>query len=85
MALIRQQGLQAQYHNHAKEYLNRCDDGYRMDYIMEHSDPALLPLCEQVVQPLWYTADHDKAYDGDVFGELGMSLEFIRNTLRYCQ
>lgn len=146
VALIHQQGLQAQYHNHAKEYLNRCGEGYRMDYIMENSDPAmlfepdlgwieigggrcpdqlrryagririvhlkdyyreafdtslphvfrptgygvmdwatLLPLCEQVVQPLWYTADHDKAYDQDIYQELGMSLNFIRNALLYCE
>lgn len=139
-------GLKAQYHNHAKEYLNRHGDGYRMDYIMEKSDPAmlfepdlgwieigggdcaqqlrryadridivhlkdyyreafdtalphefrptgygvmdwarLLPLCERSVRPLWYTADHDKAYDRDIYEELGLSLDFIRNALCYCK
>lgn len=44
----------------------------------------LLPLCEELIAPTWYTADHDSAYEGDIYEELGMSLEFIKNQLRYC-
>ncbi len=44
----------------------------------------ILPLCEKEIKPKWYVADHDKAYDGDVFDELGMSLDFIKKMLRYC-
>ena len=143
--LARSMGLKAQYHNHAQEYLNRWQDGYRMDYIMAHTDAdllfepdlgwmeiggsrcpdqlrryadrieivhlkdyyrqafdtalphvfrptgygvmdwaTLLPLCEKEITPLWYTIDHDKAYQGKNLLELGMSLDFVRNALRYC-
>lgn len=44
----------------------------------------LVPFCEERICPRWYTADHDKACDGDVFGELGMSLDFIRSILELC-
>lgn len=144
--LARSFGLKAQYHNHAQEYLHRREDGWRMDYIMAHTDQELLfepdlgwieigggdcaqqlrryadrieivhlkdyyreafdtalphefrptgygvmdwarllPLCEGTIRPLWYTADHDKAYDRDIYQELGLSLDFIRNALKYCQ
>lgn len=144
--LARSHGLKVQYHNHAQEYLHRWEEGYRMDYIMAHTDEAvlfepdlgwieigggrcpdqlrryasrieivhlkdyyrpafdtalahefrptgygvmdwaaLLPLCESAVGPVWYTADHDKAYDRDIYEELGLSLDFIRNALRYCK
>lgn len=42
---------------------------------------TLLPLCESLIAPNWYTADHDCAYDNDVFEELGMSHDFIRTKL----
>ncbi len=42
---------------------------------------TLIPLCESEIAPVWYTADHDKAYDGDLFGELETSLMFIRRML----
>lgn len=44
----------------------------------------ILPLCEELIKPTWYTADHDSAYDGDIYEELSMSLQFIKNALRYC-
>lgn len=44
----------------------------------------ILPLCERLIQPKWYVADHDSAYDADIYEELGMSLEFIKHALRYC-
>lgn len=138
-------GIRLQYHNHAQEYLNRTEDGYRMDellrllhpdvlfqpdlgwmeiggcrcpeqirryarrvqivhlkdYYREQFDTALdfrfrpvgygvmnwgeiLPLCETLIQPLWYTADHDTAYDGDLYEELALCLHFMKNALRYC-
>ena len=138
-------GLKVQYHNHAKEYLDRWGEGYRMDRIMANTLPQvlfepdlgwmeiggcrcipqlekyaarieivhlkdyfresfdtakehlfrptgygvmdwgeLIPFCQERIRPRWYTADHDKAYDGDVFGELGMSLDFIRSILELC-
>ncbi len=45
----------------------------------------ILPLCEEKIRPQWYTADHDSAYGGDIYRELGMSLAFIRNALEYCR
>ena len=45
----------------------------------------LLPLCEEIIAPTWYTADHDSAYEGDIYEELGMSLDFIRNSLRFVE
>ena len=44
----------------------------------------VIPLCEELIKPRWYTADHDKAYDGDIYEELEMSLRFIKGMLRYC-
>lgn len=44
----------------------------------------ILPLCEEKIQPAWYTADHDSAYDGDIYEELKISLDFIKNALKYC-
>ena len=44
----------------------------------------IIPLCEELIKPRWYTADHDKAYDGDIYEELEMSLRFIKGMLRYC-
>lgn len=144
-ALARRYGMKLQYHNHNYEYTNMVNGQYRMDFIMEktnpemlfepdlgwleiggyHSEKALrkyadrieivhlkdyyrdafdlelehrfrptgygvmdwahiLPLCEALIKPVWYTADHDSAYDGDIYEELGMSLDFIRNALRFC-
>ena len=45
---------------------------------------TLLPLCEQKIQPAWYTADHDRATRGDVYEELKLSLDFIQNALKFC-
>ena len=44
----------------------------------------LLPLCEELIAPKWYTADHDSAYEGDIYEELGMSVDYIRGMLKYC-
>lgn len=44
----------------------------------------ILPLCEKAIAPLWYTADHDTAYDGDLYEELALCLHFIKTALRYC-
>lgn len=44
----------------------------------------LLPLCEKLVKPAWYAADHDNAYDGDIYEELRLSLDYIRKMLEYC-
>lgn len=44
----------------------------------------ILPLCEELAKPVWYTADHDCAYDRDIYEELGMSLDFIKNALKFC-
>lgn len=140
--LCKKFGLTMQFHNHNQEYLHRCGDHYRMDYIMQntpedmlfepdlgwmeiggcrcddqlrkyahrirvihlkdyaraafdvtlpyHNRPTgygvmdwdhLLPLCEEWIQPDWYTADHDFAESGDTLGELKMSLDFIRAKL----
>ena len=43
----------------------------------------ILPICENEIHPIWYTADHDKAYDRDIYEELDMSLQFIKNALKY--
>jgi sugar phosphate isomerase/epimerase len=144
-ALARKYGMKLQYHNHDYEYTNMVDGQYRMDFIMEKTNPEvlfepdlgwleiggynsekalrkyadrieivhlkdyyretfdieleyrfrptgygvmdwahILPLCEELIKPVWYTADHDSAYDGDIYEELGMSLSFIRNALRFC-
>lgn len=45
---------------------------------------TILSLCEQTVRPKWYVADHDSAYEGDIYEELGMSVEYIRGQLKYC-
>jgi len=45
----------------------------------------LLPLCEELISPRWYTLDHDSAYEGDIYEELSMSLEFIKKAMRYCE
>lgn len=45
--------------------------------------PHLLPLCEELIAPTWYTADHDSAYGGDIYEELGMSLEYIKRMMRF--
>lgn len=45
----------------------------------------LIPLCEELVKPKWYVTDHDKSYEGcDIYEELKMSLDFVKNSLRYC-
>lgn len=138
-------GIKVHYHNHAQEYLNRWQDGWRMDYIMGKAHPGMLfepdlgwmeiggcrcegqiekyahrmeivhlkdywresfdtgkehlfrpvgygvmdwarvlPLCEKKVQPIWYTLDHDKAYDGDIWGELKMQLDYVKNMMKFC-
>ncbi|MBQ4639163.1 MAG: TIM barrel protein [Clostridia bacterium] len=145
VALAQETGLTVHYHNHAQEYLNRWQDGFRMDYIMARAHPLMrfepdlgwmeiggcrcegqiekyahrmeivhlkdywrdsfdttkehlfrpvgygvmdwariLPLCEKLVQPKWYTLDHDKAYDGDIYGELKMQLDYVKNMLKFC-
>lgn len=43
----------------------------------------LLPLCEELIAPVWYTADHDSAYEGDLYEELRMSLDYIKRSLRF--
>lgn len=45
----------------------------------------VLPLCEKAVRPQWYTLDHDKAYDGDIFGELKMQLDYVKNMMKFCE
>lgn len=143
--LARRYGMKLQYHNHDYEYTNMVNGQYRMDFILEKTNPEvlfepdlgwmeiggynsekalrkhaqrieivhlkdyyreafdrereyafrptgygvmdwarILLLCEEFIRPVWYTADHDCAYDGDIYEELGMSLDFIRNALRYC-
>ena len=42
---------------------------------------SILPLCEELIAPDWYTADHDFAHSGDVLHELKLSLDFIRHKL----
>lgn len=45
----------------------------------------LIPLCEELIKPRWYVTDHDKSYEGcDIYEELKMSLDFVKNSLRYC-
>ena len=43
--------------------------------------PALLPLCI-ACEPEWFVADHDCAYAGDAYEELGLSLSYIQNLLK---
>lgn len=45
----------------------------------------ILPLCEAKIKPVWYTADHDKAMIGSVYEELALSLDFIRNAMKFCR
>ena len=45
---------------------------------------SILPLCEKKIKPVWYTADHDKAMHGDISEELKLSLDFIRNAVKFC-
>ncbi|MBR7175322.1 MAG: hypothetical protein IKD50_12955, partial [Clostridia bacterium] len=45
---------------------------------------SILPLCEKKIKPAWYTADHDKAMHGDIYEELKLSLDFIRNAVKFC-
>lgn len=46
---------------------------------------TLIPLCETLIQPKWYVPDHDKSYENsDIFEELKMSLDFVKNSLKYC-
>lgn len=74
---------------HLKDYYRAQDDpalphlfrptGYGvMDWA------RLIPLCEEIIKPKWYVADHDSAYDGDIYDELGISLEYIKRMLSYC-
>ncbi len=45
----------------------------------------LIPLCEELIKPKWYVTDHDKSYEGcDIYEELKMSLDFVKNSLKYC-
>lgn len=44
----------------------------------------IVPVCEELIKPVWYVADHDSAYEGDAFDELAMSLDYIKNLLRFC-
>lgn len=56
-----------------------CPTGYGvMDWA------SILAWCEKHIKPKWYVADHDSAYDGDIYDELEMSLEYIRKQLSYC-
>lgn len=76
---------------HLKDYW-RAEDNY--DFTAEYKfrptgygvmDWArLLPLSEELIKPTWYVTDHDSAYDGDIYQELGMSLNYVRDMLRYC-
>ena len=43
--------------------------------------PALLKKALQC-NPEWFVADHDLAYDRDIYEDLKLSLDFIRNLLR---
>ena len=46
---------------------------------------TLIPLCETLIRPEWYVPDHDKSYENcDIFEELKMSLDFVKNSLKYC-
>lgn len=44
---------------------------------------SILPWCEEHIRPVWYVADHDSAYDGDIYKELELSLHYIRNKLSF--
>jgi sugar phosphate isomerase/epimerase len=43
--------------------------------------PRLLPLALDCA-PQWLVVDHDLAYGGDSYGELRLSLEYVKNLLR---
>lgn len=74
---------------HLKDYFRKAFD-MELEYRFRPTGygvmnwACILPLCEELIQPVWYTADHDSAYDGDIYEELGMSIDFIRNALRFC-
>ena len=72
---------------HLKDYYRKAFD-IDLPYIFRPTGYGvmdwahLLPLCEELIAPAWYTADHDSAYDGDIYEELGMSLDFIKRMMR---
>lgn len=76
---------------HAKDYF-RSGNVYdsKLPYVFRPTGygvmdwAQILPLCEELIVPKWYVADHDKAYDGDIYQELKMSLDYLRLQLFYC-
>ena len=59
----------------SKPYVNRPTGYGVMDW------KTILPLCETLIAPKWYTTDHDHATSGDVLGELKLSYDFARQAL----
>jgi sugar phosphate isomerase/epimerase len=73
---------------HLKDYY-RISDDIEQPFVFRPTGygvvdwARLLPLCEEIIKPAWYTLDHDKAYDGDIYEELSMSLDFVKKMLHF--
>lgn len=77
---------------HLKDYYRQGDArDWNKDYYFRPTGygcvqwERLIPLCEELIKPKWYVTDHDKSYEGcDIYEELKMSLDFVKNSLKYC-